>query len=327
MDLPSQITGMIMVELDEKAVKPLQKSMKEVISRLDDIIDSREQLLLQVEAIKEELHEFDQKQIEINTALQNQSSKQQELINQLVIQREYRASHDQLPLPKEEAVEKMMPSPLANEVDQSAFRFNIDIYPRPDHTYAGRIQHPFSKDKTSLKGLDGAEIQSFIQKHLPAAPPSPKSIKVISEPTAKQLQQQHHALTAAPPPAAKSSTPAVIKFKLIQDKQALEKAPFRLQANKTFAVAMELSLPLSSEDSVKGNYMLAYQSNMAVLVLPQRKQIYNAKVNGGMNSKQPRDVKLVNFNQLARGRYLVEITLLVPQKQIAKKEQLEISVD
>jgi hypothetical protein len=66
---------------------------------------------------------------------------------------------------------------------------------------------------------------------------------------------------------------------------------------------------------------------MAVLVLPQRKQIYNAKVNGGMNSKQPRDVKLVNFNQLARGRYLVEITLLVPQKQIAKKEQLEISVD
>jgi hypothetical protein len=249
------------------------------------------------------------------------------------MQGESRAGHDQLPLPKEEAVEKMMPSPLANEVDQSAYRFNIDIYTRPDQTYAGRIQHPFSKDKTSLKGLDGAEIQSFIQKHLPAAPgqhpvpPGHKSINMISASTAKQFQQQHHSLTAASPPAVKMSTPSVIKFRLIQDKQVLEKAPFRLQANKTFAIAIELSLPISPEDSVKGNYMLAYQINAILSSMPQRKQNYNVKASGGMNSKQPRDVKMLNFNPLARGKYLVEITLLVPQKQIAKKEQLEISVD
>ena len=52
MALPSQITGAIMDELDEKAIKPLQKSLRDVISRLDDIMDSRDRLLEQVEAIK-----------------------------------------------------------------------------------------------------------------------------------------------------------------------------------------------------------------------------------------------------------------------------------
>ena len=144
---------------------------------------------------------------------------------------EYESELAQTEQAQEEEVIEESEETASEDISASKATFRIDLYPRQGH-YQGKIEHPLTRDKQVLSGLDQKVIAEFISKHLP------------------QPEEEEKLSSQAPesPPVEKS---VLQEITFQQSKHFVEPGhPF--QAHSPFAVVTHLHFPvMPTEDNLE----------------------------------------------------------------------------
>jgi hypothetical protein len=209
--------------------------------------------------------------------------------------------------------------------------FLLEFYPRPGHAYSGRIHHTLNNQAASFKGLNLEQILPFIKKHLPQ--PAESAIAdqpIVIEPPPKQIaepaKQTASAIELQPKLAPEVECSFIKEIGLIQESQKTTRPPFLLQANKRFGLVLKLELPISQQDAIKSNYLLHYNVEIKARHRLNNNITYQLLQHGGMNSKFPTATRSFYLDALPAGNYMLEIRVMLPQKNISEQMHREIIV-
>jgi hypothetical protein len=209
--------------------------------------------------------------------------------------------------------------------------FLLEFYPRPGNGYSGRIHHTLSNQVACFKGLNLEQILPFIKKYLPHPEESnPVNQQIVRAPEPelpfKPAEQFTAIIERQPSQISEHECSCIKEFGLIQDSQKTTQPPFCLQARKRFAVMLNLELPIVQQDVLKSNYMLRYDVVIKAINILNNSIACQLLQHCGVNSKFPKDARAFYLDAMVPGNYMLDIRIMVPQKDISEQMQLEIKV-
>lgn len=209
--------------------------------------------------------------------------------------------------------------------------FRLEFYPRQGD-YVGKIEHPLSRDKRVLKGLDQKAITDFIAAHLPQAIEKPAEETVAKVPSVAEAQPskkevRQPGIAPGQVPTERPGPSGVIReIKVRQGRNVVSGKAAVVRPGLPFSVAVQLHLPAAPMQ----NKMELWLSSYSVRLVAQRAQSTKPaaeRVVANDLAPQKADYETtVPMPALSPGNYTLHAYTLIPYAHLAEHETMVLNV-
>lgn len=301
--------------------------MKEAIEKLksqnEDVRKESEGIKLQLSASQERLAKYEEEAIEQQKAVKKQKKNFEAQIQQL---------QEQVDELKKKTPDEIAESDEQDYVAAPKANFRIEITPSDDN-YRTVIDHPLSKDRKVIKGLDMEMILKFITKHLP------KLEEPNGEPEIQPFPPLNEQATTEEIKIAevKKDMTQALQFKSIKKNRVLKDVRIKqsncfvengqnILPSQDFSVYSLLQLPVVP--SCKNIDIDTTSYNIRVVVKDKKENnvLFEKDIADDLSYGVVDYEKAITVPRLASGKYLIFVNAVVPFVRIGDQKIIEVEV-